>query len=184
MLISLLQPAPEVFDLFDDVMLMSHGRIVFLGPREEVLPFLAGQGLHCPPSMTPADFLQEVTNPTDQARFWRHPDGKPWSWRSPRQLLAAFKDQPAGQALAATLASPPHTDPLQELVLHKEPYTQSRAQMLGSLLRRETLLLKRNTPFLVQTAFQVGRGRAAQGGGRRCHTRASTLRAPPGYRLT
>lgn len=38
MLISLLQPSPETFELFDDVMLMSHGRIVFLvgarsGPR-------------------------------------------------------------------------------------------------------------------------------------------------------
>ena len=57
-LISLLQPAPEVYNLFDDVMLMSHGRIVYLGPREDVLPFLAAQHLTCPPVMTAADFLQ------------------------------------------------------------------------------------------------------------------------------
>uniref|UniRef100_A0A804LC09 ABC transporter family G domain-containing protein n=1 Tax=Zea mays TaxID=4577 RepID=A0A804LC09_MAIZE len=38
-LASLLQPAPEVFDLFDDVMLLSEGQIVYQGPREYVLEF-------------------------------------------------------------------------------------------------------------------------------------------------
>ncbi len=33
---SLLQPAPEIFSLFDDVCLISEGRIVFMGRREEV----------------------------------------------------------------------------------------------------------------------------------------------------
>ena len=35
-LVSLLQPAPETFDLFDDVLLLSEGHIVFHGPREQV----------------------------------------------------------------------------------------------------------------------------------------------------
>lgn len=36
MLMALLQPAPEIFDLFDDVLLLAEGMIVFHGPREEV----------------------------------------------------------------------------------------------------------------------------------------------------
>ncbi len=36
LLVALLQPAPETYNLFDDVMLMSQGHIVFHGPREEV----------------------------------------------------------------------------------------------------------------------------------------------------
>ena len=32
----LLQPPPEVFDLFDDVILMDAGQIVYQGPREQV----------------------------------------------------------------------------------------------------------------------------------------------------
>ncbi len=31
MLMALLQPAPEVFDLFDDIMLLAEGHIVFHG---------------------------------------------------------------------------------------------------------------------------------------------------------
>lgn len=36
LLVALLQPAPETYNLFDDVMLLSQGSIVFHGPREEV----------------------------------------------------------------------------------------------------------------------------------------------------
>ena len=35
-LLALLQPAPEVYEQFDDILLLSEGRLVFHGPREEV----------------------------------------------------------------------------------------------------------------------------------------------------
>jgi len=34
---ALLQPAPEVYNLFDDIMLLAEGHIVYYGPKEEVL---------------------------------------------------------------------------------------------------------------------------------------------------
>ena len=37
MLISLLQPAPETFELFDDLILLAEGQIVYQGPRELVV---------------------------------------------------------------------------------------------------------------------------------------------------
>ena len=37
--ISLLQPAPETYDLFDDIILLSDGQIVYQGPHENVLDF-------------------------------------------------------------------------------------------------------------------------------------------------
>jgi ABC-type multidrug transport system ATPase subunit len=59
-LASLLQPAPEVFDLFDDVMLLSEGQIVYQGPREYVLEFFERCGFRCPQRKGVLDFLQEV----------------------------------------------------------------------------------------------------------------------------
>lgn len=38
-LVSLLQPAPESYDLFDDIVLMDQGIIVYHGPRDQVLSF-------------------------------------------------------------------------------------------------------------------------------------------------
>ena len=37
---------------------LSHGRIVFLGPREDVVPFFSRLGLQVPPTKTVPDFLQ------------------------------------------------------------------------------------------------------------------------------
>ena len=59
--ISLLQPSPETFDLFDDVILLSNGKIVYQGPREHVLEFFESMGFKCPERKGVADFLQEVS---------------------------------------------------------------------------------------------------------------------------
>ena len=57
---SLLQPAPETFNLFDDVIIMSEGQIVYHGPRDHVLEFFEYCGFMCPERKDIADFLQEV----------------------------------------------------------------------------------------------------------------------------
>ncbi|KAL0412871.1 UNVERIFIED_CONTAM: Pleiotropic drug resistance protein 3 [Sesamum radiatum] len=62
-LISLLQPAPETFDLFDDIMLMGEGKIVYHGPRSDVLGFFSSCGFKCPERKGVADFLQEAKSP-------------------------------------------------------------------------------------------------------------------------
>lgn len=59
---SLLQPDPETFNLFDDVILLSEGQIVYQGPRDHVVQFFEGCGFKCPERKGIADFLQEVTN--------------------------------------------------------------------------------------------------------------------------
>jgi ABC-type multidrug transport system ATPase subunit len=63
-LASLLQPAPEVFDLFDDVMLLSEGQIVYQGPREYVLEFFERCGFRCPQRKGVPDFLSNIISQT------------------------------------------------------------------------------------------------------------------------
>ncbi|GJZ16521.1 AAA+ ATPase domain-containing protein [Tanacetum coccineum] len=59
-LISLLQPSPEVFDLFDDIMLMAQGMIMYHSPRTDILDNFEGLGFRCPKRKGVDDFLQEV----------------------------------------------------------------------------------------------------------------------------
>ena len=59
--VSLLQPAPETFNLFDDVILLSEGQCVYHGPREDVMTFFEACGFKCPDRKGIADFLQEVS---------------------------------------------------------------------------------------------------------------------------
>ncbi|KAK0598158.1 hypothetical protein LWI29_032143 [Acer saccharum] len=69
-LISLLQPTPETYNLFDDIILLSDGQIVYQGPREQVLDFFEYMGFKCPERKGVADFLQEVTSRKDQQQYW------------------------------------------------------------------------------------------------------------------
>lgn len=59
--IALLQPPPETYNLFDDIILLSDGQIVYQGPREHVLEFFESLGFKCPERKGVADFLQEVS---------------------------------------------------------------------------------------------------------------------------
>ncbi len=125
---TLLQPSPEVYDCFDDVMIVSHGRIAFFGPREDLMPFFASLSLVPQPGQTAADFAQEVTaTPADQLKFRVHADlngGPPAAWEgrawiSPRRMKEAWDASPAGRRVLELQAAPPYSHPLQELVLHR-----------------------------------------------------------------
>ncbi|KAJ0434900.1 putative P-loop containing nucleoside triphosphate hydrolase, ABC transporter family G [Helianthus annuus] len=61
-LMSLLQPSPETFNLFDDIILLSQGQIVYQGPIEHIANFFQSLGFICPERKGIADFLQEVIN--------------------------------------------------------------------------------------------------------------------------
>lgn len=61
-IISLLQPAPETFELFDDIILVSEGQIVYQGSRDAAVDFFEDMGFRCPERKNVADFLQEVSN--------------------------------------------------------------------------------------------------------------------------
>lgn len=60
LVVCLLQPPPEVFHLFDDLILMDDGQIVYQGPREQVLSHFSSLGYVCPSRKDVADFLVEV----------------------------------------------------------------------------------------------------------------------------
>ncbi|KAK3241339.1 hypothetical protein CYMTET_48888 [Cymbomonas tetramitiformis] len=62
MLFSLLQPAPDVFDLFDRVILIDGGKTIYQGPREDILPYFEALGYKKPDRVDTADFLQEITS--------------------------------------------------------------------------------------------------------------------------
>ena len=57
---SLLQPSPKTFNLFDDVIIMSEGQIVYHGHCDHVLEFFEYCGFMCPERKDIADFLHEV----------------------------------------------------------------------------------------------------------------------------
>ena len=58
---SLLQPGPEVVSLFDEVIVLAEGRIIYAGPVGAVEDYFANIGFVCPHFTDVADFLQMVS---------------------------------------------------------------------------------------------------------------------------
>jgi ABC-2 type transporter len=77
-IVSLLQPPPETVANFDEIVLLSEGKIIFSGPIERIIPYFQNLGYEIPQRMDLADFLQML--PTkDGWRFLRSasdPDAK------------------------------------------------------------------------------------------------------------
>ncbi|KAL6050551.1 ABC transporter domain-containing protein [Balamuthia mandrillaris] len=55
-------PSSQVFQSFDDVMLLSRGKLIYCGPTEESVPFFASQGLKVGRHVNPADYFLDVIN--------------------------------------------------------------------------------------------------------------------------
>ncbi|KAH9254741.1 hypothetical protein BASA81_007292 [Batrachochytrium salamandrivorans] len=58
--VALLQPAPEVLNLFDDIIVMAEGRIIYHGAREHVKDYFEGLGFRIPPNKDLGDFIVEL----------------------------------------------------------------------------------------------------------------------------
>ncbi|GAB4820274.1 hypothetical protein N2152v2_007320 [Parachlorella kessleri] len=102
-LIGLLQPAPETYDLFDDVMLISSGRICYHGPLDQVLPLFESLGFACPMRKGVADFLQEVTTSTDQKKYWSS-SAVPYSFVTVKTIEATYQATPMYLDMQAELS--------------------------------------------------------------------------------
>ncbi|XP_061336750.1 pleiotropic drug resistance protein 1-like isoform X2 [Gastrolobium bilobum] len=143
-LISLLQPAPETYDLFDDIILISDGQIVYQGPREYVLDFFESMGFKCPERKGVADFLQEVTSKKDQAQYWARRD-EPYRFVTVTQFAEAFQSFHIGRRLGDELAVPFDKSKNHPAALTTEKYGINKKELLKANFAREYLLMKRNS---------------------------------------
>eukprot|EP00667_Euglena_gracilis_P010931 EG_transcript_11141 len=77
--VSLLQPTPETYNTFDEVLVMAAGQIAFHGTRDQVLPYFQSLGFACPRGKDTAEFVQEVTLPQGIAKYRADVEhGAPW----------------------------------------------------------------------------------------------------------
>ncbi|KAL0785746.1 hypothetical protein Bca101_001992 [Brassica carinata] len=154
MIISLLQPAPETFDLFDDIILLSEGHIVYQGPRDKVLEFFEYMGFQCPERKGVADFLQEVTSKKDQEQYWNRRE-QPYSYVSVSDFSSAFNSFHTGQQLASDMRVPYEKAKTHPAALVTQKYGISNWDLFKACFDREWLLMKRNSFVYVFKTVQI-----------------------------
>ncbi|PWA40906.1 pleiotropic drug resistance protein 1 [Artemisia annua] len=152
--ISLLQPAPETYDLFDDIILLTDGKIVYQGPREHVLEFFESVGFKCPVRKGVADFLQEVTSKKDQQQYWMRRD-MPYRFVTAKEFAEAYQSFHVGRKLATDLATPYDKSKSHPAALTTENYGLNKKELLKACTDREILLMKRNSFVYFFKLFQI-----------------------------
>lgn len=57
---SIHQPRSSIFAMFDDLILLSEGRMLYSGPADQALPYFEQLGHKCPQHYNPAEFLADI----------------------------------------------------------------------------------------------------------------------------
>ncbi|KAJ4977274.1 hypothetical protein NE237_002380 [Protea cynaroides] len=153
-LISLLQPAPETYSLFDDIILMAEGKIVYHGPRSYILEFFEYCGFRCPERKGEADFLQEVVSKKDQAQYWHH-NHEPYRYISVDEFREKFKAFHVGKKLDEELSDPYDKSQSHKNALSLSLYSLSKWELFKACISREFLLVRRNSFVYVFKSTQL-----------------------------
>uniref|UniRef100_K3WZM0 ABC transporter domain-containing protein n=1 Tax=Globisporangium ultimum (strain ATCC 200006 / CBS 805.95 / DAOM BR144) TaxID=431595 RepID=K3WZM0_GLOUD len=156
--IALLQPAPEVFALFDEVMILNEGEVMYHGPREQVVDYFQGLGFVCPPQRDVADFLLDLG--TNQqypyqvalpAMSGKHP-------RLPSEFAAVFRNSSIHAEMLQALDAPHSPELLANVGAHMDPmpeFHQSFWDNTRVLMRRQLMVTLRNTAFIKGRGIMV-----------------------------
>ncbi|VAI16433.1 unnamed protein product [Triticum turgidum subsp. durum] len=154
-LVSLLQPAPETYQLFDDIILMAEGQIVYHGPKSCIMSFFESCGFKCPGRKGDADFLQEVLSKKDQQQYWSHTE-EGYNFVTVDQFCDKFKASQSGQNLAGELLRPYDESKGHKNALSFSIYSLLKWDLVKACFARELLLMKRNAFLYITKTIQLG----------------------------
>ncbi|KAK1939953.1 Pleiotropic drug resistance protein 3 [Phytophthora citrophthora] len=153
--IALLQPSPEVFSLFDDVMILNEGELMYHGPCSQVESYFEGLGFQCPPGRDIADYLLDLGT-SEQYRYQvHHPSKQP---RSSSEFADAFRQSAIHQDMLRALEAPHNQELLRcasENMKTTPDFSQTFVESTLTLLRRQLMITYRNKPFIVGRLLMV-----------------------------
>ncbi|GMF47810.1 unnamed protein product [Phytophthora fragariaefolia] len=159
---ALLQPAPEVFELFDNILLLNDGEVMYHGPREQALPYFESLGFVCPPDRDVADYLLDLG--TDQQYQYEvaKPNGRSsFSVQAPRlasEFADLFRQSVVHDNIVQALDAPWSEERLrdgEEHLVKMPEFRQSFWAGTLTVMRRQMLLALRNTAFMRVRALMV-----------------------------
>lgn len=99
--VSLKQPSPETVALFDEVVLLAKGQIIFTGPVPDAFTYFESIGFERAHHMDGADFLLALSTEDRKDFYWPDrpcPDAK--------QLCKIFQNSPYGESIREKLEEP------------------------------------------------------------------------------
>lgn len=137
-LVSLLQPSPETVALFDEIILLDKGRILYVGPVDAVTTHFRSLGYEKPPRMDTADWLQCI--PTKDGTEFLADQGSEHLTNT--QFVEKYNESERGQVMLQKLSLPLPKEKDLSLFLEKFKmrYANSTLRSIKIVCAREFLL--------------------------------------------
>ncbi|TMW64830.1 hypothetical protein Poli38472_008997 [Pythium oligandrum] len=155
--IALLQPAPEVFELFDNVMMLNKGRVMYHGPVNQVVGYFEDLGFHCPPNRDVADYLMDLGTKQQHQYEMARSDGSMHP-RKAREFAEIFEKSSIHDLMLADLDGPHDPVLLKDKSEHFDAIPEFHQSFIASvytLVRRQMKITMRNTAFITGRFFMV-----------------------------
>ncbi|KAK1940008.1 ABC transporter G family member 31 [Phytophthora citrophthora] len=152
--ISLLQPSPEIFGLFDNILILNAGRVMYNGPREDALSYFEGMGFKRPPHRDVADFLMDLGT-KKQVQYEHELAAIP---RTPKEFAEAFTRSDAYNHLQEDVKAPVLPKLLkakEQFMDHCPPFYHGFLASTAMLMNRQVKMTVRNTAYLKGRGFMV-----------------------------
>ncbi|KAH9255622.1 hypothetical protein BASA81_006452 [Batrachochytrium salamandrivorans] len=144
-IISLLQPPPETFELFQDLILMADGNIVYHGETSKALMHFTSLGRHMEREMDVADFLIEVSlDRTEELIVAYH--------KTPEYVHAVQCDPTV--LYCTKEVENPQAFALEQYLVRAGRYHHSFPKLLQVVSARQFAVMARNVPFAVVRIIQ------------------------------
>jgi ATP-binding cassette subfamily G (WHITE) protein 2 len=134
------QPSTKIFELFDVLMILAAGNVVYYGPAQEAVDYYAMQNFPCPPLSNPADHFLDVisADPSDPEQIQQ-------AVENAKKLIEAYstKNGTDVEFTEPKTDDPPHT-----------PAKPGRFVQFAHLYRRAARNYYRNYPFIMTQLIQ------------------------------
>ena len=137
-IMSIHQPRSSIFEMIDDVCLLSEGKLIYCGPANAVLSYFSAQGHTCPEHYNPAEFLADLV-----AIDHSSPEAEAESVERVTRLADAWKS-------TETEAPPPTTSSNDQMITYTPGCSLPR--QIALLLSRSWKQIRRDKATLVSRA--------------------------------
>ncbi|KAG2885856.1 ABC transporter G family member 31 [Phytophthora cactorum] len=158
--ISLLQPAPEVFALFDYILIMNEGEVMYHGSREDVVLYFESLGFKCPADRDVADYLLDLGTRMQHQYEVPLPMGMTKHPRAASEFAEAFVHSRVYADLVGMIEAPMEPELEKHMSEYMDPVKQFRRSWfrnIGALSVRHMTILWRNKAYvasrIVMTCF-------------------------------
>ncbi|KUF75921.1 ABC transporter G family member 31 [Phytophthora nicotianae] len=148
----------QLFELFDNILILNDGEMMYNGPRHTVIPYFESLGFKCPHGRDVADYLLDLGTNQQYKYQAALPPGMAKHPRLASEFAKMFRESSLYSDIMEELASPIDKEIVERVGDNMDPMPEFRQTLwenIRTLMRRQLIIIVRNAAFIRVRTFMV-----------------------------